>query len=103
MPLNPAVLRVESLFVRTDRDYRKFWNTLTQIIILAWNNCLCHRNLVQNGGNTFSKMVNHFFAKKLKILYISYHAIFFQISLTCDPNTYQIIYGKTLDLQYQRQ
>ena len=42
------------------------------INIFALKDRLCNWNLFQNGINTFSKMVNHaFFAKKLKILYIS--------------------------------
>ena len=31
--------------------------------ILASNNCFSHRNVFQNGANTLSKIVNHFFEK----------------------------------------
>ena len=68
-------LRVESLFTWTDQDchvWCKFVNfgTLKDerllIIILISRNCLCHRNLFQNGVNTFSKMVNNLLPKSSK-------------------------------------
>ena len=34
--------------------------------ILAWNNCLCHRNIFQNGINIISKMVTTFCQKSSK-------------------------------------
>ena len=69
--------------------------------LLASNNYLCHRNVFQIGVNTFSKMVNHFLPKKLKILYI--FCDFVQISPACGLNTYQIMYGEILDFRCQRQ
>ena len=35
----------------------------------------------------------------MKILYNSDHTIFVQIAPACGPNTYQIIYGETLDFE----
>ena len=43
------------------------------------------------------------FAKKLKILYILEKYDFVQISQACGPNTYQIMYGETLNVQGQHQ
>ena len=43
------------------------------------------------------------FVKKLQILYCSDHMILFKISLACGPNTYQIMYGETIDFQCQHQ
>ena len=83
--LKKMLLRVESLFVRTDPNCHVWcklkrsytcWITVNfgtpkddslKIIILASNNCLSHRNLIQH----FLKNRLQFFAKKLKILYIS--------------------------------
>ena len=82
-----------SLFVRTDRDSYVWCTSYTcrttiifgtikdynlSINILASNNCLCHRNLFKNGVNSFSLMVDHFFFKNLKILYISHSMILFK-------------------------
>ena len=44
-----------------------------------------------------------FLVKKLKFFYSSDHKILFQISPACGPNTYQIMYGETLDFQCQYQ
>ena len=47
-------------------------------------------NIFQNGVNTFSKMVNHFFKKAQFLLYfIPYD--FDQISPARGPNNYQIM------------
>ena len=51
---------------------------------------------------TFSKMVNHFCQKAQTFVYFV-PCDFVQISTTCGSNTYQIMYGKTLDFQCQRQ
>ena len=83
-------------FIRTDLVCHVWWNILpsytcrTAIIFgtkkdfslsintLASNNCLYHRNLFQNGVNTFSNTVNHYLPKKVKSLYIDiYHTILF--------------------------
>ena len=79
-------LRVESLFVRADRDCHvwcnlkssyTFWITVNfgalkdeslKIIILASNNCLYHRNVFKM-ASTPQKWLT-FFTKKIKILYI---------------------------------
>ena len=68
-----------------------------RINISALNNCFSHRNVFQNGINTLSKNYSPFFVKKHKILYGSDHTIFVQISPASGPNTYQIMYGETLD------
>ena len=52
--------------------------------------------LCQNG--------EQFFVKKLKILYTLDHTILFKFHQHVHgPNTYQIIYGETLDFQCQHQ
>ena len=79
-----SLLRVESLFVRTDRDchvWCKFLPSYTCrntiyfvtlkvdslfILYLGSNNCLNHRNLFQNGVNFFLKMVHQFLPKSCK-------------------------------------
>ena len=73
-------------------------NTLISNICLGHG----HENVFQTDVTTVSKMVNHFFfAKKLKILYVVYHTIMFQTFPACCPNTYQIMYRETLDVQCQ--
>ena len=57
----------------------------------ASNNCLYHRNVFQNGVNTFSEMIN----QKLKIHFLPCDCV--QIAPECGPNNYQIMYGETLD------
>ena len=54
-----------TIIFRTIKHYSPSINTL------ASNIHLCHRNLFQNGVNTFSNMINHFF-------YIFYHTILFK-------------------------
>ena len=74
------------------------WNS-----ILASNKCFSHRNVFQNGVNTMSKIVNHFFVKKAQNFVWFRPYDFVQISQTCGPNTYQIIYIETFDFQCQHQ
>ena len=61
-----------------------------------------HRNVFQNGINTLSKMVNHFCQKAQNFVHVEPYD-FVQISPAYGPNTYQIMYGKTLDFQCQYQ
>ena len=64
--------------------------------VLASNNYLCDRNVLQNGVNSFSKMLNHFCQKaQIYEYFVPYDLV--QISAACDPNTYHIMYGGTLD------
>ena len=53
---------------------------ILSINTLALNNCLCNRNVFQNGVNTQKA----------------------QNSPACDPSIYQMMYGVTLDFQCQR-
>ena len=46
---------------------RDFWNTENdslEISSLALNSCFSYKNVFQNGVNSLSKMVNHFFCHK---------------------------------------
>ena len=70
--------------------------TSLEINSLALSNCFRYRNVFQNGVNALSKKVlkRQFFVKSSK----------FRVVLTiqaCVPNTYQIMYGETLDFQFQ--
>ena len=56
-----------SYMCRITVNFGRLKDESLKIIISALNNCLCHRNLFQNGVNTFTK--------KLKTLYILYHLI----------------------------
>ena len=60
-----------------------------------------HRNVFQNDVNTLSKIVNHFFVKRHKILHRSNHTILFKFHK--HVVRYQIMYGETLDFQCQHQ
>ena len=57
-------------------------------LTLASNNCFSHRNVFQNGVNTLSKIVNHFFVKKHNILYGSDH---YTILFKCHQHVVQIL------------
>ena len=74
-----------------------------QINSLAFNNCFSYRNVFQNGVNALSKMVfkNPLFCQKAQNFVYFEPYDFVQISRACGPNTYQIMYGETLDLQCQ--
>ena len=54
-------------------------------------------------ASTFSQKWLTIFCQKAQNLeyFVPYN--FVQISAACGPNTYQIMYGETLDLQYQHQ
>ena len=69
---------------------------------VASKNCVCPQNVFQNGVNTFSKMVKHFLAKR-SAFGIFRTLRFVQISPACGPNTYQMMYGQTLNFQCQCQ
>ena len=62
------------------------------IFSLASNNCFSYRNVFQNDLNVFffSKLVNHFFVKKLKNLLKFGLYNFVQISPACGINTYDV-------------
>ena len=47
-------------------------------------------------------MVNNFWSKAQNFVYFGPYD-FVQIPPACDPNTYQIMYGETLDFQCQHQ
>ena len=47
-------------FDQVTRVVGKLKDDSLEIDSLSPNNCLCHRNVFQNGVNTLSKMVNHF-------------------------------------------
>ena len=64
---------------------------------LTLNNCFSHRNVFQNGVDTLSKMVNHFWSNSSKFSIVRTYD-FVQISPARGPNTYQIMYGETLDI-----
>ena len=70
---------------------------------LPSKNCFSYRNILHNSGNVSSKMVY-----KTRFCQNVQHFVHFrpydlvQISLACDPNTYQIMYGGTfLNVQCQ--
>ena len=48
-------------------------------------------------------MVNNFWSKSSKFCILFGPYDFVQISPACGPNTYQIMYGETLDFQCQHQ
>ena len=60
---------------------------------LASNNCFSHRNVFQNGVNTFLKIVNHLKSSKFCIVRVGPYD-FVHISAACGPNTYKIMYGE---------
>ena len=62
---------------------------------------LKHRTIVDVIGTTF-KMASTL-SEKLKILFTLYHLILFTISPVYGSNTYQTMYGETLDFQCQCQ
>ena len=64
---------------------------------LASNNCFSHRNVFQNGVNNLS---NFFCQKPQKFVKFGSGDVV-QILPACGPNTYQIMYGETLDFQGQ--
>ena len=67
---------------------------------MATNYCFSHtEKRLSKWREHFVKNGYPFFVEKLKILYSSYRTIFFQISTVYGPNTYQIMYGETLDFQ----
>ena len=70
---------------------------------LALNIYLRHRNVFQNGVNHFSKIVDHFLPKSSQFCIfrtVRFCSIF---SSMLSKYTSQIMYGATLDFQYQRQ
>ena len=68
--------------------------------ILASNNCFSHRNVFQKDVNTFSKMWFFFFFFQKVQNFIEFGLYdFVQISPARGPNTYQIMYVETLDMQ----
>ena len=62
---------------------------------LASNNCLCHRNVFQNGVNNFSKKKN----VKSASNFVYFKQKDFVQMLPCGPNTYHTMYGESLDFQ----
>ena len=69
---------------------------------IAWNNCISHRNVFQNGINALSKWWTIFCQKAHNFVYYG-PSDFVQVSQPCGANTYQIMYGETLDFQCQHQ
>ena len=69
-------------------------------LILASINSLNHINVFQNAVNMFSKLVNHFCQKAQNLVYFRSYD-FVQILPACGPNTFQIMYGETLDFLCQ--
>ena len=67
---------------------------------LESNHRFSHRNVFQNGVNTLSKMVNHFLSKSSKFCVEFGPYDFVQILPACGRNTYQRMYGETLDFQH---
>ena len=71
-----------------------------QINSLALNNCFSYRNIFQNGVNTLSKRFKKpgfFLVKKLKFCVVW----IIQISPACGKDTFEGMYGETLDFQCQ--
>ena len=63
---------------------------------LPSHNCLCqHRNVFQKGANNF------IFCQKAQnfVYFVGLSNNFVQNLPACGPNTYQIMYGETLDFQ----
>ena len=87
-------------------DYHNFWN-LTQkngslkAISIPLNSCFSHRNVLQNGDYALSEMLfkKFFFFDKSSIFVHFGPYDLVQITLACSRNTYQIMYGETLDFQ----
>ena len=73
------------------------------ISTLASNNCLCHKNVFQNGVSAFSKTANHFLPKSSKFCIFRIIQFFFQILPVCVPSAYQIMYEKFVDFQCRDQ
>ena len=48
------------------------------MIVFKSDKFFSRRNVFKNGDNILSKMINHFFFKKLKILYSSDYTILFK-------------------------
>ena len=71
--------------------FRTMKNDSLSINTIASKSCLCHRNVFQNGPNSFLKVIVH--------SYILYQVLyeFVQTSPAYGQNTYQIIYGETLE------
>ena len=99
-------VRLWSLFVKTDcvLDYRSFWNT-ERWKMVVWKLTVYHETVVSateslpKWRQSFFKNVfkTPFFVKKLKISCSFGPYDFVQISLACNTNIFERIYGETLD------
>ena len=77
--------------------YHKQRKMVFQLIV---KNSLCHRNVFQNGVKLSHKWLTTFCQKAQSFVYFLPND-FVQISAACGQNTYQILYGETLDFRFK--